>query len=100
MELIEALKNFTVICGVIAIVIKVFVFITAIQHKTEENSKEIKRIKEKLDADYNSIEYLKKSNRHLCTFMIEMNNHMITGNHVDKLQEVRDDILTFITEEG
>lgn len=98
MEFFETIKNISIVIGVIASVWKLFTFISTVQKGVENNEREIKRIKEKLENDYESINYLEKSNRHICRFMVDMCDHVITGNHVSKLEETRDDIIGFIAE--
>ena len=98
MNFFEVLKNITIVAGVIATIWKVYTFISSVQSMSKKNEEDIRKINEKLEKDYKSIEYLEKSNRHICVFMVDMCDHVITGNHVSKLEETRNEILGFITE--
>ena len=96
--LLETAKNISLIAGAVAVVWKVFTFTSNIGKKIDTNSDEIRDIKEKLNRDYNKIDKLNKTNKHICLFLVDISDHMINGNHIDKLKETRKNVITFLSE--
>lgn len=96
--LLETAKNISLIAGAVAVVWKVFTFTSNIGKKIDINSDEIRDIKEKLNRDYNKIDKLNQANKHICLFLIDISDHMINGNHIDKLKETRKNVITFLSE--
>lgn len=98
--LLETAKNISLIAGAVAVVWKVFTFTSNIGKKIDINSDEIRDIKEKLNRDYNKIDKLNQANKHICLFLVDISDHMINGNHIDKLKETRKNVITFLSEGG
>lgn len=96
--LLETAKNISLIAGAVAVVWKVFTFTSNIGKKIDINSDEIRDIKEKLNRDYNKIDKLNQANKHICLFLVDISDHMINGNHIDKLKETRTNVITFLSE--
>lgn len=96
--LLETAKNISLIAGAVAVVWKVFTFTSNIGKKIDANSDEIRDIKEKLNRDYNKIDKLNQANKHICLFLVDISDHMINGNHIDKLKETRKNVITFLSE--
>ena len=96
--LLETAKNISLIAGAVAVVWKVFTFTSNIGKKIDINSDEIRDIKEKLNRDYNKIDKLNQANKHICLFLVDISDHMINGNHIDKLKETRKNVITFLSE--
>lgn len=96
--LLETAKNISLIAGAVAVVWKVFTFTSNIDKKIDTNSDEIRDIKEKLNRDYKKIDKLNQANKHICLFLVDISDHMINGNHIDKLKETRKNVITFLSE--
>lgn len=96
--LLETAKNISLIAGAVAVVWKVFTFTSNIGKNIDTNSDEIRDIKEKLNRDYNKIDKLNQANKHICLFLVDISDHMINGNHIDKLKETRKNVITFLSE--
>lgn len=96
--LLETAKNISLIAGAVAVVLKVFTFTSNIGKKIDTNSDEIRDIKEKLNRDYNKIDKLNQANKHICLFLVDISDHMINGNHIEKLKETRKNVITFLSE--
>lgn len=60
-------------------------------HKNDQDAND-----EKFLRDLKALEELTDSNRHMCGAMLALLDHMISGNSVDKMKEVRDDMRDFI----
>lgn len=54
----------------------------------------------KFQSDLKALEELTDSNRHMCGAMLALLDHMISGNSVDKMKEVRDEMRKFIIEKS
>lgn len=96
--LLETAKNISLIAGAVAVVWRVFTFTSNIGKKIDANSEEIRDIKEKLNRDYNKIDKLNQADKHICLFLVDISDHMINGNHIDKLKETRKNVITFLSE--
>lgn len=96
--LLETAKNISLIAGAIAVVWRVFTFTSNISKKIDTNSDEIRDIKEKLNRDYDKIDKLNQADKHICLFLVDISDHMINGNHIDKLKETRKNVITFLSE--
>lgn len=96
--LLETAKNISLIAGAVAVVWRVFTFTFNIGKKIDTNSEEIRDIKEKLNRDYNKIDKLNQADKHICLFLVDISDHMINGNHIDKLKETRKNVITFLSE--
>ena len=98
--LLETAKNISLIGGGIAVVWRLFTFTSTIGKKIDANSEEIRDMREKLNRDYDKIDKLNQADKHICLFLIDMSDHMINGNHIDKLKETRKNVITFLSEGG
>lgn len=96
--LLETAKNISLIAGAVAVVWRVFTFTSIIGKKIDANSDEIRDIKEKLNRDYDKIDKLNQADKHICLFLVDMSDHIINGNHIDKLKETRKNVITFLSE--
>lgn len=96
--LLETAKNISLIAGAVAVVWRVFTFTSNIGKKIDTNSDEIRDIKEKLNRDYDKIDKLNQADKHICLFLVDISDHMINGNHIDKLKETRKNVITFLSE--
>lgn len=96
--LLETAKNISLIAGAVAVVWRVFTFTFNIGKKIDTNSDEIRDIKEKLNRDYDKIDKLNQADKHICLFLVDISDHMINGNHIDKLKETRKNVITFLSE--
>ena len=96
--LLEIAKNISLIAGAVAVVLRVFTFTFNIGKKIDTNSDEIRDIKEKLNRDYDKIDKLNQADKHICLFLVDISDHMINGNHIDKLKETRKNVITFLSE--
>lgn len=96
--LLETAKNISLIAGAVAVVWRVFTFTSNISKKIDTNSSEIRDIKEKLNRDYYKIDKLNQADKHICLFLVDISDHMINGNHIDKLKETRKNVITFLSE--
>lgn len=96
--LLETAKNISLIAGAVAVVWRVFTFTSNICKKIDTNSDEIRDIKEKLNRDYAKIDKLNQADKHICLFLVDISDHMISGNHIDKLRETRKNVITFLSE--
>ena len=96
--LLETAKNISLIAGAVAVVWRVFTFTSNISKKIDTNSDEIRDIKEKLNRDYDKIDKLNQADKHICLFLVDISDHMINGNHIDKLKETRKNVITFLSE--
>ena len=96
--LLETAKNISLIAGAIAVVWRVFTFTSNISKKIDTNSDEIRDIKEKLNRDYDKIDKLNQADKHICLFLVDISDHMLNGNHIDKLKETRKNVITFLSE--
>lgn len=96
--LLETAKNISLIAGAVAVVWRVFTFTFNIGKKIDTNSDEIRDIKEKLNRDYDKIDKLNQADKHICMFLVDISDHMINGNHIDKLKETRKNVITFLSE--
>ena len=47
---------------------------------------------EKFNADLRTLADLTDSNRHMCGCMLALLDHMISGNSIDKMKDVRDEM--------
>lgn len=68
-----------------------------LQKKVEEHTSMLGNDKGKLDNIENTLERLEQQNGVIYSTMLEMLNHMITGNDISKLEEHRDDIIDQLT---
>ena len=96
--LLETAKNISLIAGAVAVVWRLFTFTSNIDKKIDTNSDEIRDIKEKLNRDYDKIDKLNQADKHICLFLVDISDHMINGNHIDKLKETRKNVITFLSE--
>lgn len=99
-EILEYAKDLSLIAGAVAVVWRVFTFTSNIGKKIDTNSQEIADIKQKLEHDYERIEHLEQADKHICLFLVDISDHLISGNHIDKLKETRKKVITFISEGG
>lgn len=90
-DVLRVAQYISVIGGAIVVVWKAVSFMNKIEL-------EIKEINSKLDNDNRRIEDLQTSTKHICTMMVRIADHMITGNHVEKMKETRDEILSYMSE--
>ena len=79
--LLETAKNISLIAGAVAVVWRVFTFTSNIGKKID-----------------NKIDKLNQADKHICLFLVDISDHMINGNHIDKLKETRKNVITFLSE--
>ena len=55
-------------------------------------------LKEHDKKDFESLQRLEKMNRAQCNLQLSMINHMIDGNHIEKMKETREHIQDILSE--
>lgn len=58
---------------------------------------DVEQLKEHDRRDYEALNGMRALNKAQCHGMVSMMNHMIDGNHVDKMKETRDDLLELMS---
>lgn len=99
-HILEVAQYIAVIGSAITVVIACGKFFAKLTGTLKHNSESIDKIDQKLKNDNERIEDLQKTSRHMCVLMVQLANHMITGNDVDNLKKTRDEILKYIEKAG
>lgn len=61
------------------------------RHAADQNANE-----DKFKSDWQTMADLTDSNRHMCGCMLALLDHMISGNSVDRMKEVRDEMRDYL----
>ena len=99
-HVLEVAQYIAVIGSAITVVIAFGKFFAKLTGTLKHNSESIDKIDQKLKNDNERIEDLQKTSRHMCVLMVQLSNHMITGNDVVNLKKTRDEILKYIEKAG
>ena len=92
LERIMAIGGFIVLMGnVVAVIYKVIRPSLDMRKRVDELEKNDKQ-------DYSRIQALEKVNQAQCKLLMAMIDHMIDGNHVEKMKETRDHIIELIAD--
>ena len=86
------LTAIVLIGGAVAVIYKWIRPIIFLKDMVEENKAEIGRLKKHETRDLETLRNLQEMNKAQCAAMLCIINHMIDGNHVDRMQETRDSI--------
>ena len=91
------LTAIVLIGGAVAVIYKWIRPIICLKDMVEENKAEIGRLKKHETRDLGTLRNLQEMNKAQCAAMLCIINHMIDGNHVDRMQETRDSIQELLT---
>lgn len=97
-EIVLICANICTILGVVSYIIRVCKPIIKAANELEQLKTDVDKIKEKLRNDKTSIEELADESKLQCIFMVNMADHIISGNSIDKIKETRDNILSHLAE--
>lgn len=99
-ELLLAIGGGIVLAGNVGSVIYKWVRPALAMHADMEYAKrEIAELKQHECNDFATIKQMQEMSREQCRAMVAMMNHMVDGNHVDKMKETRDAILALLAEQ-
>lgn len=97
-EIITFCVNFSAICLAGTYLAKITKPIRQAMDELEEEKRETQEVKEKLFRDKKHIDQLKQENRLQFKILLDIADHMITGNHVERLKETKKEIVSYLTE--
>ena len=107
MEITEFMKVLLAICGGITVLIGTGTAIYGVyakfrkpsadnSAKLEEHDKAIEELQEKAENDYKAIEEIKKMQTLLVKSMMELIDNRITGNNIEGLKKVKEEIVKYL----
>ena len=71
--------------------------ILSLRDTVKEHTEDLERIKRHEVKDLEVLKNVQMMNKAQCNAMLCIINHMIDGNHINKMQETRDDIQELLT---
>lgn len=95
-NLLEALQNILSICGVISIIGGAGAVIMKVIRPAFKISKRVEQLEEYNDLDYKRLMSLEEMQRQQSKCLAAMLNHQITGNGIDNMKKIRDELLESI----
>ena len=99
-HILVAIAGGIVLAGNVGSVIYKWVRPALAMHADMEYAKrEIAELKQHECNDCNNIKQMQEMSREQCRAMVAMMNHMVDGNHADKMKETRDAILALLAEQ-
>lgn len=96
-QLQPLLAAIVLIGGALAVILKIVHPIVSLKDTVEGNTEEIRKLKKHETKDLETLESIQEMNKAQCNAMLCIINHMIDGNHVDRMQETRDSIQDLLT---
>ncbi|MBC8568261.1 hypothetical protein H8692_05715 [Mogibacterium sp. NSJ-24] len=89
-QMLMAIGGGIVLLGNVASVVKNIVSPGfRLKDMVDRNREAIDRLKRHEQNDFQALEEIRNMNRTQCVVMIQMLNHLIDGNHVEKMKETR-----------
>lgn len=92
------LNDFLYLCGAIATVWGVYKIIKEIKKPNEELKETVKKHEKYLAEDKIEIEEIKEGNKVICKSIMTMINHELTGNDVNNMKKMRDELQDYLIE--
>ena len=94
--LLAILGVFTCIAGGISAITKLLSPFKKIKETSNNHELRLAKIEEDEKELKDSIEMVAETDKILCKVLLEILDHVITGNHVDRLKSVREELEEFI----
>lgn len=94
--LLAILGGFTCIVGGVTAITKLFSPFKKLREQVTKHETQLSEDEAERDELRASIEAVAEADKMLCKVLLNLLDHEITGNHVDKLKKVRDELETFI----
>lgn len=92
----ELLQNLLSICGTVSIVGGSGAVIVKIIRPAFRMSKRVEKLEEYNEVDYKRLKALEEMQRQQSKCLAAMLNHQITGNGIENMKRIRDDLLESI----
>lgn len=100
---LQFLKTLLAICGGITCILgcavaisKLFTPFKNLKTKVDEHEEKITEGFDKMDEMSDAITQVAEADKVVCKVLLEMLDHEITGNHIERLKKVRGELETFI----
>lgn len=94
--LLAILGMFTCIAGGVTAIAKLLSPFKKLKETLDKHGEELSKNAEEEEELRKSIEMVAETDKILCKVLLEMLDHEITGNHVDRLKAVRGELEEFI----
>lgn len=91
------LASIVLVGGAVTVLYKWMRPVIIVKDTVEMNKGEIARLKKHEARDLETLHNIQEMNKAQCNAMLCIINHIIDGNHVDKMQETRDTIQELLT---
>lgn len=95
-QVILIFANIATILGCITYVVKLCRPLVQMNAEFQTLKKDVESIKGKLKSDKQDLEELAEESKLQCVFMVNMADHIISGNGVEEMKKTRDKILEHI----
>lgn len=92
----NAFMVFVGFLGVVSLILSVIIAWRTFKKPYDERKHQLEEHSEKLDRDWETMQELKADMRILIQNDIEILDHIVTGNHVEKLKQRRDFIHRYL----
>ena len=98
MEYTIKLSDLIGLCGVITALWGVYKIYVELMKPSRELKKKVELHDTYLENDKQSITEIQESNKIMCKCMLVLINHEITGNGIDKMKSMRDELNDYLIE--
>lgn len=98
MEYTVSVSQIVGLCGVITAFWGVYKIYAEIMKPNKELKKKVELHEQFLNNDKRQIQEIQDSNKIMCKCMLVLINHEITGNGIDKMKNMRDELQEFLIE--
>lgn len=93
-----ALNDVVYLCGVLATVWGAYKILKEVKKPTDDLKEKVNKHSEYLAKDKEEIEEIKAGNKVICKSIMIMINHELTGNDVNNMKQMRDELQNYLIE--
>ena len=98
MEFTITSSQILAICAFISAIWGVYKIIKELKKPSDDLREEVERHSNLLDTDNKRLQELESSNKMILQTLLAIINHDITGNGIDKMKQIRDDLQEYLIE--
>lgn len=98
MEFTITSSQILAICAFISAIWGVYKIIKELKKPSDDLREEVERHSNLLDTDNKRLQEIESSNKMILQTLLAIINHDITGNGIDKMKQIRDDLQEYLIE--
>lgn len=97
MDITSAINTLLAICGGISIIGGAAAVIWKFLLPAVKIKSRVEKLEQNVEKDYHNIEAIKKMQESMSRILIDIMDHQIYGNHTDKMEEDKQELLKLIS---